>query len=58
MKQQLEILVVTEVDHDKQTTHNGVYEAELRKRIAEVVKEVLGTPKVRTLTGFEYGGPV
>lgn len=57
MKQRMEIIVVTEVDHKKNLSQEW-YESELKKRIAEVCKEVLGTPKKHTEAFIEYGEPV
>ncbi len=58
MRQRLEIIVITEVDHDKVTMNNGFYEKDLQCLIAEAVKKSIGTPKVRTECFFEYGDPL
>lgn len=58
MKQQMEILVVTEVDHDKQNALNSVYERLLADAIKKAVKEIIGTPKRATNVDITYGDPV
>lgn len=57
MKQQMEILVVTEVDHNK-TPSNRVYEPLLEEAIKKAIKDTIGTPKYATSVDFEYGDPV
>ena len=58
MRQQLELLVLTEVDHDKQTVSNSVYQKALTEAIQEAIKKVIGTPKNRTTVDFEYSDPL
>jgi len=59
MRQQMEILVITEVDHDKQTVSNRVYEQKLAEAIRGAIKSVIGTPKSRTVSvDFEYSDPL
>lgn len=54
----MEIIVVTEVDHDKNTLNNAVYERQIELLIKEALKTAVGTPKVRTDCFFEYGEPL
>lgn len=58
MKQQMEILVTTEVDHDKQDAINAVYERLLADAIKKAVKEIIGTPRRVTTVDITYGDPV
>lgn len=58
MKQQLDLIVVTEIDHEKMTKSQFTYETELTEAIKEAVKSVLKTPKNCTTVDFEYGDPV
>lgn len=59
MKQQLDLVVVTYIDHDKQRMTQDEYEKALQRAIAAAVREVLGTPLRDTeIVDFSYGDPV
>lgn len=57
MKQQMEIIAVTEFDNDKNIWTDALRKA-LQQAIQEAVKQVVGTPKTRTLVEVEFGDPV
>lgn len=58
MKQEMFIQVVTYIDHEKNSFNQKAYEAELAARIAQAVKDAIGTPKNATTMDFEYGDPL
>lgn len=61
MKQRLELIVVSEIDHDRATAaglSQQAYERALKEAVAQAIKDVLSTPKNRTIVEIEYGESV
>jgi len=57
MKQLIELVIVSEVGLDKNTDQR-LYENALKNGAAQLMKDVLGTPKTHTETIIDYGDPV